>query len=321
MVRIYAGSRARVNRPCVEERVSDLDSLLERLVPLLGGVDDGPTPLEGGNTNRNYRARLGGRDYVIRLPGRDTALLGIDRDAEGEAATAAARLGLAPEVAARLDDPPCLVTAFAAGRQPGEEDVSDPALLGRLARALAALHGSGERVEARFNSFRIVERYAQTVRERGGELPRDYARASECAGRIEAALEGPGHEPVLCHNDLLAGNLLVEEDRLQIVDWEYAGMGDRWFDLGNLAVNNGLDAAGEQILLEAYLGEPPGPARLATLRLMRYMSDFREAMWGAVQGVVSDLDVDFAHYARTHFDRLRHAEAGLDDLLAELSRR
>jgi thiamine kinase-like enzyme len=318
MVRIYAGPRAHVNRPTVREdpsRLSDLTPLLDRLVPLLGSVDAQPEPLEGGNTNRNYRARLGGRDYVLRLPGRDTELLGIDRDAESEAATAAARLGIAPEVAARLEDPPCLVTAFAPGRQPDEQDVADPALLRRLARTLAVLHDSGERVAARFDSFRIVERYAETIRARGGTVPEDYARASACAGRIEAALSGPEHEPVLCHNDLLAGNLLVDGEGLQIVDWEYAGMGDRYFDLGNLAVNNGLDAGAEEELLAAYFGEPPGGRRLAAVGLMRYMSDFREAMWGAVQGVVSDLDVDFDEYARPHFERLNRAEAGLDGLL------
>ena len=41
-----------------------------------------PEPLEGGITNRNYRARFDGRDYVIRVPGKDTSLLEIDRGAE-----------------------------------------------------------------------------------------------------------------------------------------------------------------------------------------------------------------------------------------------
>ena len=70
--------------------------------------------LDGGITNRNYRARLGGEDYVIRLPGRDTALLGISREAERIAGAAAAELGIAPAVAAAYDD--CLVTRFVACR-------------------------------------------------------------------------------------------------------------------------------------------------------------------------------------------------------------
>jgi hypothetical protein len=88
-------------------------------------------------------------------------------------------------------------------------------------------------------------------------------------------------------------------------------MGDRWFDLGNLAVNNGLGAAEEERLLTAYLGHAPGDRARATLALMRYMSDFREAMWGVVQGTVSDLDFDFDAYAREHFDRL--AATGADE--------
>ena len=249
---------------------------------------------------------------MIRLPGRDTELLGIDRAAEGAAATAAAELGIAPPVSAILEEPPCLVCAFVPGRQVHEDDLRGPGLLERLARTLATLHDSGARVDASFSAFRVVEAYEATARERGAAPPDDYARAHACAARIEAALSGAGHEPVLCHNDLLAGNLLVDGDDLRIVDWEYAGMGDRWFDLGNVAVNNGLGAAEEERLLAAYLGvRSPTDGHRATLALMRYMSDFREAMWGVVQGTVSDLDFDFDGYAREHFDRL--ARTGADD--------
>ena len=98
-------------------------------------------------------------------------------------------------------------------------------------------------------------------------------------------MSGPEHEPVPCHNDLLAANFIRGgEQHLWIVDWEYAGMGDRYFDLANFAVNNELDEARPRsTLLEAYFGEPPDARRLSTLRLMKFMSDFREAMWGVVQ--------------------------------------
>ena len=66
---------------------------------------------------------------------------------------------------------------------------------------------------------------------------------------------------------------------MQIIDWEYAGMGTAT-DLGNLAVNNHFDDDQETALLEAYFGEPPDDRRRATLKLFRFMSDFREAMWG-----------------------------------------
>ena len=82
-------------------------------------------------------------------------------------------------------------------------------------------------------------------------------------------------------------------------------MNDRFFDLGNLAVNNGLSGADEELLLEAYFGEPATEARLAALRLMRLMSDVREAMWGVLQAAISSLDFDYRAYASEHFARLR----------------
>ena len=88
-------------------------------------------------------------------------------------------------------------------------------------------------------------------------------------------------------------------------------MGNRWFDLGNFAVNNELGAAEEEAFLNAYLGtRRRRPADLAALRLMRLMSDFREAMWGVVQTAISDLDFDFDGYATKHFDRLLAAIDG-----------
>ena len=108
-----------------------------------------------------------------------------------------------------------------------------------------------------------------------------------------------------CHNDLLPANFIHDGERLRIVDWEYAGMGNRYFDLANLSVNNGLNEAGDEWLLECYWGEPCTRRRLATVRLMRIMSDFREAMWGVVQSAISDIDFDFAAYAEEHFESVR----------------
>ena len=67
-----------------------------------------------------------------------------------------------------------------------------------------------------------------------------------------------------CHNDLLTANFILDDgDVLRIIDWEYAGMGDRYFDLGNFAVNNELDDEDEERLLDAYFGEPPDAAPAA----------------------------------------------------------
>ena len=103
---------------------------------------------------------------------------------------------------------------------------------------------------------------------------------------------------VPCHNDLLNANFLLDGDHVWIVDYEYAGMGDAFFDLGNLSVNNGLTPEAQEILLRLYFGRVRDVHR-ARLALMQLMSDFREAMWGVVQQGISTLDVDYVAYADT----------------------
>jgi thiamine kinase-like enzyme len=297
-------------------------SLSDTLGPIsarLGEIEGDPIPLEGGITNRNYRVRFAGEDLVVRLPGKDTELLEIDRGAEKAAGELAASAGVGPEVVAMLDDPPCLVTRFVEGETMSAEQLREPVTMAEVAAALRTLHSREERLPVEFSSFRIVETYAARMAGRGAEVPSSYEWAMGAAHRVEATLVGPEHEPVPCHNDLLAANFIRSPRGLRIIDWEYAGLGDRYFDLGNFAVNNELDEGQEANLLGAYFESPASERRLASLRLMRFMSDFREAMWGAVQSTISELDFDFHAYCAEHFDRMREAggEGQLEELLEE----
>jgi thiamine kinase-like enzyme len=279
---------------------AELEPILVQLEPLLGPPGGEPVPLGGGITNRNYRARLGDGEYMIRLPGKDTALLGIDRAAERIANQAAAELGIAPAVAAAGDG--FLVTRFIDCRPVSAAELaSDP---GEVGRALRAFHGHGPRLPTRFWIPDQIEDYAAIVLGRGGSLPHGYQHARETARRIEAAR--PLSEPLPCHNDLLTANLIRDRDeRLLLVDWEYAGMGDPFFDLGNLSVNNEFDDDADRRLLSAYLDTEPDSRSSAALVLMRAMSDVREATWGVVQESISELEFDFTGYAEQHFERLR----------------
>jgi thiamine kinase-like enzyme len=252
-------------------------------------------PLEGGITNRNFRVDVGGESFVVRVGGKDTELLGIDRDVEHAASLVAAELGVAPEVVAFLEPEGYLVTRYLGG----EVGKIDAGSAGELIRIVHA----GPPIPGRFDSFRIVETYGSTAAARGVAVPTAYDRAHELAARIERRL---GERPLCtCHNDLLAGNFIAVGDRVWIVDWEYAGMGDPFFDLGNFAANNELDAEGEDALLRAY----GSSGELDALVLMRFMSDFREAMWGVVQQAISTLEFDFAAYADQHFERLGRTAA------------
>ncbi|HYZ82599.1 MAG TPA: phosphotransferase [Solirubrobacteraceae bacterium] len=283
------------------DSVAPLVRIIDRLSSRLGTVGGDPVPLDGGITNRNFRVRFGERDCVLRLPGRDTELLGIDRAAERIATERAAALGIAPPLIAADDD--CLVTEWLPGAPiDGDRLRADPS---SAARALRAFHDSGLKLPVRFWIPDLLEDYARLILQRGGELPGAYRRTQELVASIAEVL--PLTEPVPCHDDLLPGNILAADadpGHAVLVDWEYAGMGHRYFDLGNLAVNNDFDEAAQDRLLEAYFDAPPTGGRRAALHLMMLVSDAREAAWGVVQGSISELDFDFADYAHQHFSRL-----------------
>lgn len=287
------------------------DTLVAALqrVPELTGRDLELTPLSGGITNRNYLITVSGvRDrYVIRLAGNDTHLLGISREVEHAATVAAAGVGVGPEVTAFIRPEGYLVTRFIEGTPVPATAVHEPATLARVAHALRRIH-DGPPIPGLFVPLRLVEAYGALAGARGVRIPPACAAAAAVARRIELALLTNPVEPRPCHNDLLAANFIDDGERIRIVDWEYAGMGDPFFDLGNFSVNHGLTAEEDRSLLAAYDAVPAGATprvdRLAHLTLMRIVSDFREAMWGVLQQGISTLDVDFVAYADAHFDRL-----------------
>ncbi|MBL8775794.1 MAG: phosphotransferase [Acidimicrobiales bacterium] len=285
----------------MHDEPEELTALLDQ-VPGWAGRRRNVRPLVGGITNRNWLVSVGDERFVVRSPGAGTDLLGIDRDHEYEAARQAAALGVGPEVVAFVDD--SLVTRFIDGASTlTPEEARDPATLAAVAETLRTVHDAAP-ITAVFDWYAIPAAYAATARAHGVVVPAADDLAMAQAAELHRAFASAPDHPVPAHNDLLGANFLLDGDaRIWIVDWEYAGMNDRFFDLGNFAVNNGLDDAGDEILLEGYFGELTN-GRLARLRLMKVMSDLREAMWGVVQQAVSTLDVDFEAYAAEHFDRL-----------------
>ena len=287
-----------------DETHSGLVTALSR-VQDLAGLELALTPLSGGITNHNFLVTAEGTTdrWVMRLAGKDTHLLGISREVELAATVAAAGVGVGPEVTAFIRPEGYLVTRFIEGSPVSDEAVHRPETIRRVADSIRRVH-DGPAIPGLFIPLRIVEAYRALALARGVSSPVEYELSRAIGRRIELALLAHPTELRPCHNDLLNANFIDDGSRIRIVDWEYAGMGDPFFDLGNFSINHGLTPDEDRVLLEAYDNGPARPGRLARLLLMRVVSDFREAMWGVLQQGISTLDVDFVAYAGEHFERL-----------------
>lgn len=284
--------------------VDPLDPDLARVVdavPAWRGREVRAEVLGGGITNRNWRVEVDGSAFVVRLAGRDTALLGVDRDAERAATEAAHAAGTAPEIVAFLPEHEALITRFVEADPIPVEGLERIEVMAAVVRSVVAIHSMAP-IPSRFDVFDVVRRYRATAAERGVAIPRAYDDALTVADRIAATLAARPTQLRPCHNDLLNANLLMAGDRVVIVDYEYAGMGDPFFDLGNFSINNGISERAQESLLECYFGNV-GAMHRARLYLAMVLSDFREAMWGVVQQAISTLEVDYVSYAERHFSR------------------
>jgi thiamine kinase-like enzyme len=227
----------------------DPRAIIERLWP---GESEAVAvePLGGGITNHNFKVTLAdGHAMVLRVGGKDTELLGIDRSVEEAASRMAAVIGVGPEVADVVRPEGYLVTRFLEAEPIPVDRMRDLDMTMLVAAAIRAIH-DGPAIPGRFDAHRVVEVYGATAVSRGVSIPPAYDRALEVSSWIERA-RGP--QPLVpCHNDFLNANFLLDAaGAVRVVDWEYAGMGDRFFDLGNFSVNHDFELAHDLVLLAA----------------------------------------------------------------------
>jgi thiamine kinase-like enzyme len=263
--------------------------------------------LTGGMTNANFLADFGDEKVVVRIPGHHTSLLGINRNHEVAANKLAASIGVAPEVLNESAPQDFLVTRFLEGRPVLPAELATEPMLREVITTLHHVHDAGT-IPAFFNPFEVVRTYHEIALNKGVVEPFDFPRALSI---IERVSEARRFRPVaFCHNDLLNENFLFD-DQIRIIDWEYAAMGDPFFDLAFFSINHGLLAPADERLLTHYFGYCDAQLT-AVLNVMKLVTELREAMWGVVQLAVSTLDFDFAAYTQGRADRFMTLYEAMD---------
>jgi thiamine kinase-like enzyme len=286
----------------------------DRIARIIGGFDLGEplaasvSILAGGASNANYLlTSRDGRRLVLRLASRTGERLGYSRWRGVAAHEAIAAAGLAPEILAATLPTGHLLSAFVDGPVLDAESIRAAGMLERVGRTLREFHEAAT-IRGRFSIFDDQRRYTLLSRAEGLNLPDDIGELNRVAAEIEASFERAEIVDRLCHNDLQLPNFIVTDDRLMVLDWEWAGMGNPYFDLGAAAVNAELDRGEVRRLAAAYF-ESGDPVHEARVELMMFMSALREATWALVAEPVLELDWDYQAWAKEYYARCRQSIA------------
>ena len=270
------------------------------MVPALRG-ERTVTELAGGLTNTNYKVVTGSGAYVMRVSAKDAGLLAIDRENEYLNSVSAAEAGVGAKVVDYAPQHSLLVLEFIEGETQSADDLRRGDKLEMVAAACRRLH-SASPFRDDFNMFRIQHRYLRLVQERGFRLPGRYLEFEPQVRRIEAAMAVRDEGTVPCNNDLLAENFIDTGGTFRLIDYEYSGMNDACFELGNLWSESNLSLDQLDELVTHYYGRRLRN-RIARARLWGLMSKYGWTLWASIQDGVSDIDFDFWSWGMEKYER------------------
>lgn len=224
-------------------------------------------------------------------------------------------MGLGPEVVAFLLPEGHLVTRWVEGRHWDAAEFRTPHNVRLLTETVKRLQGL-PRTGAVFSPFRRVEAYIGTAHRLGVPFPSGFDALIEAAHVVEAEQQRDLDDwQRFCHNDLVSVNYLYCEQgpAIVVLDWEFAGLGDLYYDLATVAYTH--DSQGpippdlEEVMLACYFGEATRQQR-KRLNGMKYMLMLFTAVWGLAQhgmqsaGLIPAVEgfdyLEFAQYLFAH---------------------
>ncbi len=278
-------------------------------IPDWNGLDVQVETLGGGITNHNYVVTVTGRPdlpwggkYVMRIPGQGSDLF-IDREVEHQNALSASQAGVSPPVLYSLEPEMCTVVPFIEAVTMHPEDLAGHRdRLEKVVDAVRQYHDRAEFVN-RIYVFDMIREYLDMARGVDAPFPEDIDWMLGLSDEIEQAMKRDQPADVACHCDLLSENFMLEESgKMWVIDWEYGGKTDPYFDLGDFCVEHPLSDDEEHLIIKRYCGTFD-EARYARMMLHKLVADLWWSIWAMIQVRQSKLDFDFYEYGMNRVAR------------------
>ena len=272
--------------------------------------------LGGGITNHNYIVWVnggpgnpGGAKYVLRVPGQGTDMF-IDRDVERECMIQADKVGVGPRVAYQIDPEGSLVIDFVEGEIMHPETMAGhPERIKQAVETTKIFHDKAV-FKNEIKIFDMLRRYTKIARDNNTPMPPELESLLVAMDDIEKATAVDPPADVACHNDLLSENFIVDADgKMWIIDWEYGGMTDPYFDLGDFVMEHPFSREEERLIIATYCGAMD-EGRFGRMMLYKSVSAVWWGVWAMIQHTFSKIEFDYMEWG---LERMARAQRVVDD--------
>jgi len=258
--------------------------------------------LGGGLAHESYVAHVIDDRYVVKFLSDGFVKYGLmlphDRlilntQAAGEAGVGARVVRAMPEVS-------IMVLEFIEGRTLEMADLADPYYIPRIALGLRQLHTLATPFANEKTVFDLLNGCLEILRKEGIRVPDGCVDHLPTAERIRTALATQALRFAPCNNDTYALNLIDQNGTIRIIDYDYSGMNDPCFELGDVAVEGRYTPDQVEMLCETYF-QGRRPVQVARTRLFGIVAQFTWTLLMAAADQVFEPkpDPDYDYWAES----------------------
>lgn len=191
-------------------------------------------PLTLSLTNVSFHFATNTGEYVYRHPGIGTEDI-IDRKNEKRALELAKEAGFDRTYVYANAEEGWKISHFV--KDTVAFDPHDPADIQKALHVCQKLHASPITLTNTFDFYQEAKRYEKLIAQKNTSVLAEYSELASLADTINQYVQKDGAPKTVNHNDFFSLNFLVEKDgTFNVIDWEYAGMGDYANDLATFCV-------------------------------------------------------------------------------------
>ena len=293
---------------CKEKDKQDVANIIDEV---LGEKEICDLKRLGGLTNRTYYVKTRSGEYAVRLPGEGTKEL-ISRFHEKVSTELACELGIDTKLYYFNDNTGVKVAKYIENAITlSAEDMKKKENIILVANTFQKLHHSGVDTKVPFDVIEMAEAYERFIEANGGTFYQDHEVTKKYIHQIKTNyLQQVVKVP--CHNDPLCENWVLDgEDKIYLIDWEYAGMNDPMWDLADVSIEAELDSALDELLLATYFGRAVTKQEWEAFFINKVLIDYLWSLWGKTRAVFEGEEME--EYALDRYMRMKQNIQDLEE--------